>query len=326
MSVWDVRAGERNGCVHRAVVDWAGALLLAQAATTGSLDRIVAVGGRDRTVSIFDPRKWAVRSKWTGSLKYDIHALHCSSYDANTCYISGLDYEVVCGRWVETGTSMTNSKGGSGAHRTLFSFRGDSRWLGMGKASSGDTLVGLSESCNLFMLKANQGGAGAAPPESLPAAGTRLAGQKHYCEFCFVRVWSLLDPYCPVHVVTINGIIKPRLQALESAKAAEGQHPPQCVAIPEAQQTNGSGNALGRGYPKPKSPKHVAFKGHDIISEVHPVDEYDDDNVIFDPMVEKGQTEDEPGSDITPPSLGWFAEWTPLWCTCTMTIPNTHAG
>ncbi|KAK3279577.1 hypothetical protein CYMTET_12550 [Cymbomonas tetramitiformis] len=154
--------------------------------------------------------------------------------------------------------------GGSGAHRTLFSFRGDSRWLGMGKASSGDTLVGLSESCNLFMLKANQGGAGAAPPESLPAAGTRLA--------------------------------------------------------------DGSGNALGRGYPKPKSPKHVAFKGHDIISEVHPVDEYDDDNVIFDPMVEKGQTEDEPGSDITPPSLGWFAEWTPLWCTCTMTIPNTHAG
>jgi len=31
-------------------------------------DRVVAVGGSDRTISIIDPRKWSARSKWTGAL------------------------------------------------------------------------------------------------------------------------------------------------------------------------------------------------------------------------------------------------------------------
>ena len=41
-----------------------------------------------------DPRKWSARSKWTGTLKYDITALQFSDLSDQVIYASGLDNEV----------------------------------------------------------------------------------------------------------------------------------------------------------------------------------------------------------------------------------------
>ena len=82
----DHRAGERGGCVSRVIAGWAGGHLYALdvAQSTGAAsgyDGLVGCVGADRQVTIYDPRKWAVRGRWTGALKYEAYSLHFSTSD-----------------------------------------------------------------------------------------------------------------------------------------------------------------------------------------------------------------------------------------------------
>jgi hypothetical protein len=77
--------------------------------------------------------------------------------------------QVICGRWEEKKKSLESSK-------SLFSFRGDSRWHGLsiqpaastGKeaAAEGEVLVGMTESC-MMAAHAVRGGADAVPTPSM---------------------------------------------------------------------------------------------------------------------------------------------------------------
>ncbi|XP_058088725.1 uncharacterized protein LOC131235550 isoform X2 [Magnolia sinica] len=90
----------------------------------------IAVGGSDRTVSIYDPRRWSALSRWVNCSKYEITGLAFSSLDSDHIYIQGVDYEVFCGQWKES--------------QKVFSFRGDSNWLGFSKVQE-------SASANFFV-------------------------------------------------------------------------------------------------------------------------------------------------------------------------------
>ncbi|PQM33469.1 uncharacterized protein Pyn_05174 [Prunus yedoensis var. nudiflora] len=97
----------------------------------------IAVGGADRTVTIYDPRRWSALSRWVHCSKYEITGLAFSSVDSDYIYIQGVDYEVFCGQWKES------SK--------VFSFRGDSNWLGFSKCQNKDVLGGWCDSGSIFV-------------------------------------------------------------------------------------------------------------------------------------------------------------------------------
>ncbi|GJN17053.1 hypothetical protein PR202_gb04091 [Eleusine coracana subsp. coracana] len=67
----------------------------------------IATGGTDRTVTIYDPRRWAALSRWVGCSKYEITGLSFSSVDQSFIYVQGVDYEVadtdVVAGWCESG-------------------------------------------------------------------------------------------------------------------------------------------------------------------------------------------------------------------------------
>jgi hypothetical protein len=51
------------------------------------------VAGADRSVHIFDTRKWAARGHWSSCLKYSVTSLHFAQ-SSDACYVGGLDSEV----------------------------------------------------------------------------------------------------------------------------------------------------------------------------------------------------------------------------------------
>ncbi|KAG5612334.1 hypothetical protein H5410_023615 [Solanum commersonii] len=63
--------------------------------------------------------RWSAVSRWLNCSKYEITGLAFSSIDPEYVYVQGVDYEVVCGRWRES--------------KKIFSYRGDSNWLGFSK-------------------------------------------------------------------------------------------------------------------------------------------------------------------------------------------------
>ncbi|GJM92449.1 hypothetical protein PR202_ga08924 [Eleusine coracana subsp. coracana] len=67
----------------------------------------IATGGTDRTVTVYDPRRWAALSRWVGCSKYEITGLSFSSVDQSFIYVQGVDYEVadtdVVAGWCESG-------------------------------------------------------------------------------------------------------------------------------------------------------------------------------------------------------------------------------
>ncbi|KAL5974510.1 hypothetical protein ACLOJK_031175 [Asimina triloba] len=73
-------------------------------------------------------------------LKRAITGLAFSSLDSDHIYIQGVDYEVFCGQWKE--------------NQKVFSFRGDSNWLGFGKCPGTDALAGWCESGSIFVADA----------------------------------------------------------------------------------------------------------------------------------------------------------------------------
>ncbi|KAJ7969814.1 Guanine nucleotide-binding protein, beta subunit [Quillaja saponaria] len=139
LAIWDLRMRENSGCLHRICGSLGDVFYSVCSSSTGN----IAVGGADRTVTVYDPRRWSALSRWVHCSKYEITGLAFSSVDPDYIYIQGVDYEVFCGQWKE------NSK--------LFSFRGDSNWLGFSKCSNKDLLGGWCESGSIFVVDVAKG-------------------------------------------------------------------------------------------------------------------------------------------------------------------------
>ncbi|CAN6452612.1 unnamed protein product [Victoria cruziana] len=133
LSIWDLRVNQNGGCIQRI----SGTLGSPFHSVCSSAGGSVAVGGADRSVTIFDCRRWSTFSRWVNCSKYEITGLAFSSLDADHIYVQSVDYEVACGDWKK------NDK--------VFSFRGDSNWLGFNKHSTTDTIAGWCDSGSIFV-------------------------------------------------------------------------------------------------------------------------------------------------------------------------------
>ncbi|TXG53300.1 hypothetical protein EZV62_022469 [Acer yangbiense] len=133
LTIWDLRMKEKGGCLQRIYGSIGDNLYTVCSSSTGN----IAVGGADRTVTIYDPRRWSALSRWVHCSKYEITGLAYSSIDPDYIYVQGVDYEVFCGQWRES--------------VKVFSFRGDSNWLGFSKSSDRDVLGGWSDSGSIFV-------------------------------------------------------------------------------------------------------------------------------------------------------------------------------
>ncbi|XP_010260956.1 PREDICTED: uncharacterized protein LOC104599907 isoform X2 [Nelumbo nucifera] len=135
LTIWDLRTHENGGCVQR-ICGSMGDILYA---ICSSSDGAIAVGGADRTVTIYDPRRWSAFARWVNCSKYEITGLSFSSIDSSHIYIQGVDYEVFCGDWKDS--------------KKIFSFRGDSNWLGFSKSANRDVLGGWCDSGSIFLAE-----------------------------------------------------------------------------------------------------------------------------------------------------------------------------
>ncbi|XP_019453937.1 PREDICTED: uncharacterized protein LOC109355309 isoform X1 [Lupinus angustifolius] len=133
LSIWDLRMKENGGCVQRICGIPGDNLYAVCSSSTGN----IAVGGADRTVTVYDPRRWRHSSRWVNCSKYEITGLAFSIVDPDYIYIQGVDHEVFCGQWKE--------------NKKIFSFRGDSNWLGFSKCSNKDILGGWCDSGSIFI-------------------------------------------------------------------------------------------------------------------------------------------------------------------------------
>ncbi|KAK9269958.1 hypothetical protein L1049_025531 [Liquidambar formosana] len=133
LTIWDLRMKENGGCLHRICGSVGDTFYSVCSSSTGYL----AVGGADRSVAVYDPRRWSALSRWVHCSKYEITGLAFSSTDSDYIFIQGVDYEVFCGQWKES--------------KKVFSFRGDSNWLGFSKCPNSDTLGGWCDSGSIFV-------------------------------------------------------------------------------------------------------------------------------------------------------------------------------
>jgi hypothetical protein len=168
VSLWDVRQGERGGCVGRLTLCPRGQPLLALAsgASRGedrggsgialpgkrrAGDPFVAAAGAERGIHVLDVNNWSVLKRWPSAMKFDVTQLEISQASPDHLYAASLDYELVCGCW-----PRARLAGG-------FAFRGDSRWFGISTASGGsgegpakherDIVAGWCESGHLFAAR-----------------------------------------------------------------------------------------------------------------------------------------------------------------------------
>ncbi|KAG8054630.1 hypothetical protein GUJ93_ZPchr0001g31286 [Zizania palustris] len=145
LSIWDLRMSNNGGCVQRISGPVGGIIYSVCSSPSGP----IAAGGTDRTVTIYDPRRWSALSRWVGCSKYEITGLSFSSVDESFIYVQGVDYEITCGLWNE--------------NERAFSFRGDSKWLGFSKCVNTDVVAGWCESGSIFVADVRQ--------DYLPAVG-----------------------------------------------------------------------------------------------------------------------------------------------------------
>ncbi|KAJ1286373.1 hypothetical protein BS78_03G348600 [Paspalum vaginatum] len=138
LSIWDLRMSNNGGCAQRISASIGDIIYSVCSSPSGP----IAIGGTDRAVTIYDPRRWSALSRWVGCSKYEITGLSFSSVDENFIYVQGVDYEITCGHWKES--------------KRAFSFRGDSNWLGFSKCANTDVVAGWCESGSIFIADARQ--------------------------------------------------------------------------------------------------------------------------------------------------------------------------
>ncbi|KMZ67621.1 hypothetical protein ZOSMA_25G00040 [Zostera marina] len=136
LSIWDLRTKENGGCVQRICGSIGDNIYAVSCSPSGP----IAIGGSNRTVTIYDPRRWRSLSRWVHCCKYEVTNLSFSSIDPNFIYIQGVDYEVICGQWKNK--------------EKTFSFKGDSNWVGFSKCGQQrDVVGGWCDSGSIFIAE-----------------------------------------------------------------------------------------------------------------------------------------------------------------------------
>jgi WD40 repeat protein len=149
---------------------FSGQLYTIAASSRNSGCPVLGAAGEDRTVHVWDPRTWKSVDKWSNCLKYEVTSLHFMSNPA-FCVVGGLDYEVVCSRWMggndQSDRDLGGQKAGKGRaagpatdvgseaeagrqSQVAASFRGAARWLGLAKSPSSDTFAGITADKTLY--------------------------------------------------------------------------------------------------------------------------------------------------------------------------------
>ena len=166
LSLWDIRGPATEGhcplvgradvsslhkkllfCVAHPEQDGAGHLLLA--------------AGADRTVYGVDMRTWKIAHRWRSPLKYEAIGLALSPSMPSTCYVAGLDNDILCGVWGNPRVPHQPKVANEASKSKLFQnhhcgFRGDSRWVGLAAYSEdglSDTVVGVCDSGSLYIIE-----------------------------------------------------------------------------------------------------------------------------------------------------------------------------
>jgi len=136
LAIYDPR--DKVSCVKRisASNDWLYSIGV-------GADGSIGIGGATRTLTVYDPRKWAVRAAWPSCLKHEIRSIHFSHADPSLCYVGGLDAEVIAGQWA--------GSGGGADHFTCL--RVDSRWIGLAIDPHRDSLFGCTASGAAYFIK-----------------------------------------------------------------------------------------------------------------------------------------------------------------------------
>ncbi|PNW76087.1 hypothetical protein CHLRE_12g548350v5 [Chlamydomonas reinhardtii] len=125
VALWDVRQGERGGCVQRVNAYNGGWPLYGLAWVAGAVrdeaggpaTGLLAVTGAERSVVMLEPRKWHIATKWPGCVKYPATHLVPSAAAPGHVYVAGLDYECAAGRWDgSSGGAAGNANSSSGGH------------------------------------------------------------------------------------------------------------------------------------------------------------------------------------------------------------------
>jgi len=172
VGIWDIRAAGFGALVTQLNLNGSTETLYTVQCSEGSRS-VIGAAGAERSVGVWEPRKWTYLSRWNNCLKYEVFSMHFSTLNPEYCYVGGADYEVLCGTWNRTQRSGGGARTGKGSgHRPEQSdmnaereaaqpmaFRGDARWLGLARAQSADILAGLSSSGHVFVATMDHAGA-----------------------------------------------------------------------------------------------------------------------------------------------------------------------
>ncbi|PXF47756.1 hypothetical protein BWQ96_02438 [Gracilariopsis chorda] len=161
LSLFDGRVGENDGCTGRKNLGH-GRLLCLDSSDDGL---VVAAGGMDRVLHVFDVRMMKVRERWSGCLKYEMGGCVLSREMEGMAYVCSVDNEVACGAWssemaaqvvrhVGTSKSVMISGANTKSARRAFGFRGDVRLTGIARRNVHGEEVGvMSESGAFYLLR-----------------------------------------------------------------------------------------------------------------------------------------------------------------------------
>lgn len=171
VTIWDLRIAGRGARIHRiSTGPYSGHLYTIAAISNGC--SLLGASGQDRDVCIWDPRTWKTVDRWRNSLKYEVTSLHFMKSNPRYCVVSGMDYEVVCGSWLNNSSKAFQTiveKQASGRavgpvteagsiadatrrDRVTASFRGTSRWLGFAKApGERDVFAGITSDGMIYV-------------------------------------------------------------------------------------------------------------------------------------------------------------------------------
>jgi WD40 repeat protein len=173
VTAWDLRIGGRASRVNRLSTGPYSGHLYTIAATGGGCP-LLGAAGEDRDVCVWDLRTWKTIDRWRNCLKYEVTSLHFLESNPSYCVVSGMDYEVACGTWLNNTSKAFQSSilkqatGGRAAgpiseagsiaetmrqSRVSASFRGTSRWIGIAKAPGDkDVFAGITSDKNSYIM------------------------------------------------------------------------------------------------------------------------------------------------------------------------------
>lgn len=181
VSLWDLRVGStapRAACVQRLIPTATSPLYSVNWARG-----VVGCCGGDRSVYVYDPRRWAIRGRAMGVTKTQAMSVSFSAVDPRLYFVHGADTQLVCGQWDDAGgpslVEMPHAKGVSvsaaselvpisvstgghkgthvvtgGSLRRVFEFRSVGRWIATHKPLHSDSFFGVCDQQALYVMPA----------------------------------------------------------------------------------------------------------------------------------------------------------------------------